>query len=193
MVDEIIIVVPKKFSNYCQKNIINKYDFRKISQIISGGPTRQASVHNGLLKVNKKCNLVLVHDGVRPLVELKQIEAVLKSGQKTKAAILAVPVKETVKIVNENIIVKTEDRTKFFLAQTPQVFEYKLLLEAFEKAKKARFVGTDCSSLVERLGVEVRIIEGSAKNIKITTNEDFKLAEKILEIEDSKIHSRFNR
>ena len=180
LIDETILVIPQRFTNFCQQNIASKYRFKKISQFISGGPTRQASVYNGLLKVNKKCNLVLVHDGVRPLIDLKQIEAVIKLAQKTKAAILAVPVKETVKVVNKNMIVRTQDREKFHLAQTPQAFEYKLFLRAFEKAKKDRFTGTDCSSLVERLGVKVRIIEGSEKNIKITTNADFKLAEKIL-------------
>lgn len=182
LVDEIIVVVPKKFINYCQKNIVSNYEIKKMSHIISGGPTRQASVQNGLLKVNKKCNLILVHDGVRPLIELKEIESVIKSAQKTKAAILAVPVKETLKAVNKHMIVKTEERRKFYLAQTPQVFEKNILLKAFEKAKKDRFVGTDCSSVVERLGVKVRIIEGSEKNIKITTKEDFKLAEKILSL-----------
>ena len=177
LIDEVILVVPGQFIGFCQKNIIAKYCFRKITQIISGGTTRQASAYNGLQKVSKKCNLVLVHDGVRPLVESKEIETVIKLAQKFKAAILAVPVKETVKLVNNNMIVKTEDRKKFYLAQTPQVFEKTLLSKAFEKAKKDKFVGTDCSSLVERLGVKVRILEGSERNIKITTAEDFKLAE----------------
>lgn len=177
LIDEIILVVPGQFIGFCQKNLLAKYRFRKISQIISGGKTRQASVYNGLQKINKKCNLVLVHDGVRPLLESKQIEAVIKLAQKFKAAILAVPVKETVKLVDKNTIVKTEDRKKFYLAQTPQAFEKALLQKGFEKAQNDNFVGTDCSSLVERLGVKVRILEGSGKNIKITTAEDFKLAE----------------
>jgi len=176
-VDEIIIVVPKQFLNFCKKNIVSRTKFTKVSQIVSGGSNRQASVYNGLQKVNKKCNLVLVHDGVRPLIDLKQIEMVIKLAQKFKAAILAVPVKETVKLVDKNMIVKTEDRKQFYLAQTPQVFEKTLFLKAFEKAKKDNFVGTDCSSLVERLGIKVKILEGSERNIKITTAEDFKLAE----------------
>lgn len=175
-VNEILIVVPRQFTSLT-RNIISRYKFKKISQIIAGGSTRQASVYNGLQKVNKKCNLVLVHDGVRPLIDLKQIEAVIKLAQKSKAAILVVPVKETVKLVDKKTIMKTEDRKKFYLAQTPQVFEYKLLLKAFEKAKKDKFVGTDCSSLVERVGVKVKILEDSESNIKITTMEDFKLAE----------------
>lgn len=176
-VDEIIIVVPKQFLNFCKKNIVSRTKFTKVSQIVSGGSNRQASVYNGLQKVNKKCNLVLVHDGVRPLIDLKQIEMVIKLAQKFKAAILAVPVKETVKLVDKNMIVKTEDRKQFYLAQTPQVFEKTLLSKAFEKAKKDNFVGTDCSSLVEKLGIKVKILEGSERNIKITTAEDFKLAE----------------
>ena len=175
-IDEILIAVPRQFTDFT-RNIISRYKFKKVSQIISGGKTRQASVYNGLQKVNKKCNLVLVHDGVRPLIDLKQIEQVIKLAQKSKAAILAVPVKETVKLVDTNTIIKTEGRKKFYLAQTPQVFEKTLLLKAFEKARKDRFVGTDCSSLVERLGVKVKILEGSEKNIKITTAKDFKLAE----------------
>ena len=111
------------------------------------------------------------------MIDLKQMEAVIKLAQKFKAAILAVPVKETVKLVDKNTIVKTEDRKKFYLAQTPQVFEKTLLCKAFEKAKKDNFMWTDCSSLVERLGVKVRVSEGSERNIKITTAEDFKLAE----------------
>ena len=175
-VDEILIVVPRQFTDFT-RDIISKYNFKKVSRIISGGKARQASVYNGLQKVNKKCNLALVHDGVRPLIESKEIEVLIKLAQKFKAAILAVPVKETVKLVNNNMIVKTEDRKKFYLAQTPQVFKKTLLSKAFEKAKKDKFVGTDCSSLVERLGVKVRILEGSERNIKITTAEDFKLAE----------------
>ena len=177
LVNEIIIVVPRQFLNFCKDKIVSRHKFKKVSQIVSGGVNRQASVYNGLQKVNKKCNLVLVHDGVRPLIEYKRIEKVIKLAQKFKAAILAVPVKETVKLVNNNMIVKTEDRKKFYLAQTPQVFKKTLLSKAFEKAKKDKFVGTDCSSLVERLGVKVRILEGSERNIKITTAEDFKLAE----------------
>lgn len=179
LIDEILIAVPRQFINLTQ-NIISRYNFKKVSQIISGGSTRQASVYNGLQKTNKKCNLVLVHDGVRPLIESKEIEGVIKLAQKSKAAILAVPVNETVKLVDKNTIVKTEDRKKFYLAQTPQVFEYKLLRKAFEKAKKDKFVGTDCSSLMEQLGVKVRILEGSERNIKITTAKDFKLAEVLM-------------
>jgi 2-C-methyl-D-erythritol 4-phosphate cytidylyltransferase len=178
-IDEILIAVPRQFTDFT-RNMISRYKFKKIFQIISGGSARQASVYNGLQKVNKKCNLVLVHDGVRPLIESKQIEQVIKLAQKSKAAILALPVKETVKLVDKNTIVKTEDRKKFYLAQTPQAFEKTLLSKAFERAKKANFVGTDCSSLVERLGVKVRILEGSEKNIKITTAEDLGLAEKLI-------------
>ena len=178
-IDEILVVVPRKFINLT-RNIISRYNFKKVSQIISGGNTRQASVYNSLLKVDKKCNLVLVHDGVRPLVDLKHIEAVIKLAQKYKAAILAVPVKETVKLVNKNMVVKTEDRKKFYLAQTPQAFERALLVKAFLKAKRDKFEGTDCSSLVERLGVKVKIVKGSERNIKITTSQDLRLAEKLI-------------
>ena len=180
-VDEILIVVPRQFTDFT-RDIISKYNFKKVSRIISGGKARQASVYNGLQKVNKKCNLALVHDGVRPLIESKEIEVLIKLAQKFKAAILAVPVKETVKLVNKNMIVKTENRKKFYLAQTPQVFEKTLLCKAFEKAKKDNFVGTDCSSLVERLAIKVKILEGSERNIKITTKENFNLAQKLLEI-----------
>jgi len=182
-IDEIILVVPEDYLGYCSQAIVDKHDFKKVRKVISGGKERQDSVYLGLKACPKDTSIVVIHDGVRPLISPDKISESIKICQEKKSAgvILAVPVNETVKRVEHGSIVTTLDRTKLWLTQTPQTFEYKLILGAYQKAEEDNFVGTDDSTLVERLGYEITILEGDYKNIKITTAEDLTIAEKFLE------------
>ncbi len=182
LVDETILVVPENYLGYCSQKVVDKYGFKKVRKVICGGKKRQDSVHSGLKACPNSTSIVVIHDGVRPLITPDRISESIKICQEKKAVVLAVPVKETVKRVEHGNIITTLDRSKLWLTQTPQTFEYELILDAYEKAKENNFAGTDDSALVERLGHEVAILEGDFKNIKITTLEDLQVAEKLLEI-----------
>jgi len=182
LIDEIILVVPEDYLEYCSQKVVDKYGFKKVRKVISGGKERQDSVYSGLKACPNNTSIVVIHDGVRPLISHDKICQSIKMCQEKKAVVLAVPVKETVKRVEYGKIVTTLDRTKLWLTQTPQTFEYKLILDAYEKARKDNFIGTDDSALVERLGREVAILEGDYKNIKITTIDDLQVAERLLEV-----------
>ena len=181
LIDEIILVVPEDYMSFCSYNIVDVCDFKKVKRILSGGKERQDSVYKGLLALSKDTDIVLIHDGVRPFISTEKIGKSIEMCKKEKAVILALPVNDTVKRVDEEYVVTTLDREKLWIAQTPQTFEYKLILEAYKKAMEDGFTGTDDSSLVERLGFKVRVLEGESQNIKITTQEDLVLAKRILE------------
>lgn len=179
-IGEIIIVVREDEKEFFQENIINKYGYKNI-KIAFGGKERQDSVYNGLKEVDKNCGIVLIHDGARPFVTNEIIEKSIKCAQKYNCAIVGIPVKDTIKIVNENNdVCNTPDRNTLWSIQTPQVFEYSLIMKAHEKAKDDKYYGTDDSMLIEYLGYNVKVVEGSYDNIKITTPEDLKVAEEIL-------------
>jgi 2-C-methyl-D-erythritol 4-phosphate cytidylyltransferase len=182
LVDEIILVVPEGYLEYCSRAIVDQYGFKKVRKVVCGGKERQDSVYLGLKACPDNTSIVVIHDGVRPLISLDKISESIKICEKKRAVVLAVPVKETVKRVEQSTIITTLDRDKIWLTQTPQTFEYKLILDAYKKAEEDNFVGTDDSALVERLGCEVTILEGDYKNIKITTVEDLQVAEKLLEM-----------
>lgn len=179
-IDEILLVVPEDWLTYCSTEVVDKYGFRKINKVIAGGEKRQDSVYKGLSAIPGDTSIVVIHDGVRPLVESSKIIESIKMCKECKAVILAVPVKETVKRIEDGSVVTTLNRERLWIAQTPQTFEYKTLLNAYEKAKSDGFVGTDDASLVERLGIEVKILESDYDNIKITTPEDLVLVEEYL-------------
>jgi len=181
LIDEIILVVPEDYMSFCSYNIVDVCDFKKVKRILSGGKERQDSVYKGLLALSRDTDIVLIHDGVRPFISTEKIGKSIEMCKKEKAVILALTVNDTVKRVDEGYVVTTLDREKLWIAQTPQTFEYKLILEAYKKAIEGSFIGTDDSSLVERLGFKVRVLEGESQNIKITTQEDLVLAEKIIE------------
>ena len=175
--DEIILVVRKNKISDCKK-IVKEYKFKKVKKIISGGATRQGSVAKGLHAI-KKAGMVLVHDTARPLISKNIIESCIKSAKKSGATIPVIPVKETVK-EGKRFIKGTIDRNGLRLAQTPQVFKYEILKEAYESAKKSKFEGTDDSSLVEKLGYKVKMVSGSSKNIKITVPDDLIIAKSLI-------------
>lgn len=180
-IDEIILVAREDEINYCRKEIVRKYKFNKVSKIVRGGKERQDSVYNGILALDERTDIVLSHDGARPFVKMQNIidgiEGVIKHG----ACVIGVPVKDTIKVVEgDQKIADTPKRSLLWAAQTPQCFKKEIIMEGYKKARENNFIGTDDSSLVERLGIDVKMIMGNYENIKITTPEDIIIAESIL-------------
>jgi len=178
---EIIPIVPPEDMEGCLENCVELQGLKKVKRIAPGGAQRQDSVYNGLKAVDPDTAYVLVHDGVRPFITRELIQVLIGSLEGVDGAILAVPAKDTLKEVTKDHMVKrTLDRASCYQVQTPQAFKYKSLLSAFEKAYADGYYGTDESSLVERNGGRVRVVEGSYANIKITTPEDMAMAEALL-------------
>jgi len=172
-----IIIVTRKENCKKFKEIINKYKFTKIVSIIEGGKERQDSCFLGLKEADKlgtkQNDLILFHNGANPLVLKNEITNVINAAKKYKVALLGQMAKDTIKELDKNgVIVKTIDRNKIFLAQTPQVIEFTLAKKAFKAAQEKNFQGTDDVSLVEKLGKKVKAIPCSSRNIKATTRED---------------------
>ncbi len=183
-VDEIILVVNGNDIVYCKQNIVDTFGFRKVAAIVAGGDTRQASVYNGLSHLKEDCGIVLIHDGARPFVSEESIMESVAVADEFGAACVAVPVKDTIKSADDkNVVRETLDRSRLWSVQTPQTFNYGLILDAHRKALEAGFAGTDDAMLVERLGHPLRLVYGSYYNIKITTEEDLVLAEAIADRE----------
>ena len=151
--------------------------------VVVGGNRRQDSVENCLGVLSRDTDLVAVHDAVRPFVTVALICAVIEEAARTGASILGILSVDTVKQVQQTRIVGTIPRERIVMAQTPQVFRYELLKQAFAKAREENFIGTDEASLVEHLGHEVTVVPGSERNIKITTPADLELARFYLEQE----------
>ena len=149
-------------------------------EVCEGGAERADSIQNALTRVRQEIELVAVHDAARPCVAEKQLDAVVAAATEHGAAILAVPVAATLKRAVGDAIAETVDRRGLWEAQTPQVFRRELLTKAY--AARGAFAATDDAALVERLGVAVRLVEGSTLNIKVTTKEDLRLAEQILKV-----------
>lgn len=180
-IDEIILVVPKEDIEFVKENIVEKEGFKKLSAVVEGGKERQNSVYNGLKRVSEDCDLVLIHDGVRPFVKDEEIKRVIESAKKFDACVLGVKVKDTIKICDEiDCISHSPDRKTLWAAHTPQAFSYELILTAYNKAFEDGFYGTDDAMLAERLGFRVKMVEGSYDNIKITTPEDLEVAKLML-------------
>lgn len=149
-------------------------------KVVAGGSERQYSVWNGLKASSEDADVVLVHDAARPLVSRRTIEEVIAAAKEYGAAIAAVPEKNTVKIVEDGVVVSTPDRAKLWAVQTPQGFQRSLLIASNEKAEQDAFLGTDDASLVEHYGAKVHVVMDSYQNIKITTPEDLVVAEAFL-------------
>jgi len=181
LVTAIVLAVSDDTEQFCREYIIDKPAFTKVAQLIPGGPTRQASVYNALKKVAPDFDIVLVHDGARPLVGRALIETAINDAARHGAVVPAVEVKDTIKVISGELITKTPDRASLRAVQTPQAFRADLLISAFESAISAGFTGTDEASLVERAGLPVKIFPGSYENIKITTPEDMIIARSILQ------------
>ncbi|MBM7853800.1 2-C-methyl-D-erythritol 4-phosphate cytidylyltransferase [Desulfohalotomaculum tongense] len=181
-VDGIVVVVGKEDVSWCRQEIIEKYSFQKVLSVVPGGDCRQHSVYNGLVSLPAgEDDVVMVHDGARPLVTADILADALSAVRKNDAVAAAVPVKDTIKLADaEQKVIDTPPREKLWAVQTPQVFKYRLLMKAYRHAADNDFAGTDDASLVEKLGHAVHLVSGSYENIKITTRDDMLLAELIL-------------
>lgn len=181
-IEGIYLVTPEQEIPFCQSEVVERYGFSKVRAIVPGGAERQHSVLNGLNAMEgvELDDLVLIHDGVRPFVTIDALERAATTAHEFGGAVVAVPVKDTVKVARDGIITDTPPREQLWLAQTPQAFRFGLIREAHASAAAEGFFGTDDASLMERQGWQVRIVMGDYRNIKITTPEDMALAEAFL-------------
>ncbi len=180
-IDQVVVVVPAAdaagFAAWAEQ-----LQLTKLARIIHGGPTRTASVARGLETLNHaKVNVVAVHDGVRPFVTPEEIDATVRAADESGAAILVAPAIDTIKVVADGQVTQTLARTAVRHALTPQCFRYEVLRRAYDQAMHEGVDATDDSLLVERLGISVRVVEGSARNFKLTRPQDFALAEILLQ------------
>ena len=183
-IDEVIVVLPAEESAGFL-SLAGRYGLRKLARVVPGGATRADSVKRGLMSIRSAtAEIVAVHDGVRPLVTVDEIDATIAAARADGAAILAAPVTDTIKQVDGRRIVKTLDRGELRRALTPQCFRYEVLRQAYQAADVTDASLTDESVLMEKLGIPVSIVEGSPRNIKITTVEDLAIAEAILDVTD---------
>ena len=181
-VDDIYLIIPEPEIPYCREQVVERYGFTKVRRIVPGGAERQNSVLNGLRAMAdaRDDDLVLIHDGVRPFVPVHVLERALETARVHDGALVAVPAKDTIKIVADGIVRETPPRENLWLAQTPQAFRYGVIRAAHETAEAEGFLGTDDAMLLERLGKDVHVVLGDYRNIKITTPEDLILAEAFL-------------
>lgn len=178
LIDGIIVAVEKS-SPERFKNLIRRYGFKKIIDVVIGGRTRHESVRNCLEKIGHSFDIVLIHDGARPFIDKGLIEGSINLARIFGGCIAAVPESDTVKRVDKNLFVKkTLDRFQLWRAQTPQAFRYHLIKRAY--TAKGKDTVTDDAALVENLGKRIKILKGSYRNIKVTTKVDLKFAEVLL-------------
>ncbi len=182
LVDGIILAVPHDDVDYCNREIVEQYGLSKVIRVIAGGSRRQDSVRAGILAIDGGCDNVLIHDGVRPFVRAQTINNAIMALKDERAVITAVPAKDTVKEVDEKgYVAKTCDRKLLWLVQTPQIFRYDDIYNAHMRAEAEGWGEvTDDAMLMEKLGIPVKVIEGSEENIKVTTPNDLEYAEFLL-------------
>ncbi|MCS7230148.1 MAG: 2-C-methyl-D-erythritol 4-phosphate cytidylyltransferase [Candidatus Kryptonium sp.] len=180
-IDSIIIATAPEILLEVEK-LVKEFNITKVVEVTIGGNERQDSVYNALqIMVYHHTEIVVVHDAVRPFITCEKICEVISACKETGAAILAVHPKETIKLGRDDgFVEKTLDRNLLWLVQTPQAFYYTILQQAYKRAYTDSFYGTDDASLVERLGIKVKIVEGLYENIKITTPEDIEFAKMLL-------------
>ena len=183
LIDAIYLVIPAEEIPFCREHIVEAYNFCKVAAIIPGGKERQHSVMNGLRGMREHVSdgdVILIHDGVRPLITEEVLRESIAVARSHDGAVVAVPAKDTIKSVENGNVTGTPDRNTLWQAQTPQAFRYSVIYSAHQAAETDHYLGTDDSSLVERVGGLMRIVQGDYHNIKITTSEDLVLAEAFL-------------
>ena len=175
-----IIIVTHEYHVLDVEDVVRHYNLQKVGRVVIGGETRSASVYKGLEEAGEKADILVIHDGARPLIKPRTVELAVEQCKLHGAAVVGVRVKPTIKKVDPlNLFVReTLNRSELWEIQTPQAFKREILWEAY--AQKWMEDATDDASLVERLGVSVKVVEGDYDNIKITTNEDLVLAEAFL-------------
>ena len=178
LVDKIVVVVSEDDVDYCNREIVDRYQQSKVCMVVAGGKRRQDSVRKGLESVGDLCKWVLIHDGVRPLVTAGLIEKVIKAAKKFRAVITGLPVKETVKeLDDQGMVLQSVHRSHLWLIQTPQIFQFEDINLAHQKAIQDGWEeATDDAFLIEKMGIPVKIIKGDESNIKITTPQDLDIA-----------------
>ena len=177
LIRSVLLVVAQEDATPCLKEIVERYHYRKISQVVPGGRERQDSVKHGMDALPRDADIVVIHDGVRPFVTREMIEESIQTAIRVQAVVFAVPVKDTIKVANlDGTVLRTLERESLWQTQTPQTFQANVFREALQKALEDGFTGTDDACLVERMGVKVHLLPGSYTNIKITTPEDMTLA-----------------
>lgn len=189
IIDDIVLVVGKGETDFCQKEIIDQYGFGKIRAVVCGGEERYHSVAYGIRSINWECDYLFIHDGARPFVDDEIIKRAFAEVKRSRACVVGMPVKDTIKIADEKgYVANTPDRSRIWQIQTPQVFEKTLIASAYEKMlteeKKLLAEGvtiTDDAMVVEYfMNTPVKLVQGSYENIKITTPEDLKIAETLV-------------
>ncbi len=181
LVDALLVVVPSQDMESVRTEILAPWNLKKVAGVIPGGKERQDSVRAGIEALDGDTELVIIHDAVRPFFTAEMIESCIRTAAAEGAVTVGVPVKDTVKEVGpDGRILRTCDRNLLWLTQTPQVFRRDIIETAHRAAVRDGFRGTDDTSLVERLGIAVRMIQGDYGNIKITTPEDLVMAEALL-------------
>lgn len=182
LIHRILVAAPQESVEEVRR-LVAGAGFSKPVVVVQGGARRQDSVAIAMQHLGPDTTIVAVHDAVRPFVKVEEIEAVVMAAHKSGAAVLAIPILDTVKQIRKDLIDSTLTREHLVLAQTPQVFRIEVLREAFERAKRDEYYGTDESSLVERLSLPVAVVRGSESNIKITRPSDLALARFLLQEE----------
>jgi 2-C-methyl-D-erythritol 4-phosphate cytidylyltransferase len=180
-ISEVVTVLPAEETAGFE-SAVNRFNLQKVKRVIAGGATRAQSVRRGLESI-ADANIIAIHDGVRPFVTPDEIDRVVQAAEQNEAAILTAPVSDTIKRIEANRIVETLPRAELRRALTPQCFRFALIKRAYQDLDALEAEGhdvTDDSLLIERLGIEVVSVEGNARNIKLTTEEDLKWAEIML-------------
>ena len=178
-IDEIVVVSPYEYIDTTGE-MIKKQGIKKVSKIVPGGAERMDSVAAGLNAVSDNADIILIHDGVRPLVAESDIEAVIEKANETGAAILALPVRDTIKRVEQGAIVNTLNRSILWRAQTPQAFRAEIIKNAYKEAISKGFKATDDAQVVEMTGICVSVIKGAGPNLKVTDKNDLSIVSLLL-------------
>lgn len=179
LIDEIVVAAQNTYFELLE-SIKRNFGLTKFNLLVEGGEERQFSVHNAVRALNANDeDLILVHDAVRPLVSKEIIYSAIQQAKEFGAAVVAIKAKDTL-LKGNDYVSEYLDRSEVYYVQTPQVFKYKVLLEALQKAKEENYVGTDESMLVYKLGHKIKIVNGSVLNFKVTTDEDIRLLSMIL-------------
>ena len=176
MINEVVVVASEQDMGLVKKIILSLKPSKNIL-VVTGSSTRQGSIKNALKSINKKTNVICIHDAVRPFVTKKLISRLIKSLQGNDSIIVGKKSTDTLKHVVNSLVEKTLNREEVWSVQTPQVFHKEVLLDAYEKASNENLIGTDDAALLEKAGYKVKIIEDNSINFKITTKEDWTIAQ----------------
>lgn len=185
-IEEVVVTVPPGSLEKWHPSVFHRFGITKAKTVIAGGSTRQESVFLGLKSLPVKKGTVVIHDGARPLVRPEMIDSICDISTGEQGIIYAVPLTDTVKRINGAYVDETLDRKTLVAVQTPQAFQFETIFEAHRKAIEDRYVGTDDSVLIERMGGKVRVMEGEPENMKVTHPEDLSRVESILRTRSSK-------